>query len=460
MGQRPEIYLMPDARQIAAEILHDLDSGNHTLDTLLERNDPRLRQLKRVDRALAHALIFGVLRWQSRLDWTLGHLLRQPQKKLDPWVRIVLRMGLFQIDHLNRIPDSAVVHTAVDLVKTNNRRWAAGFVNGVLRNALRRTKPPPMPDIDKNPVAGLAVRCAFPPWLVSRWIKRWGLDSARALCDAVNQIPGITVRSNTLKTTRANLIESLQSEVKSIAPTSHSPEGVRLVSPDRPIDKWHAYQQGWFQVQDEAAQIISHYLDPHPGMRIWDTCAGLGTKTGHIAQLIEDRGHILASDLDSEKLKKLDREMQRLGVSCVTTRCLDLQSPGPVDDLPLFDRILIDAPCSGLGVLQKNPDGKWRSTLADIDICAKRQLAILSRAIKHLHPEGILVYAVCSVEPEENEGVVRSFLQKHREFVIHFPEMMPVSDARKLMTPEGFLQTLPHQNQMDGFFAAAFKRRA
>lgn len=451
---------MPNARQIAAEILHDLECGNHTLDTLLERYDPLLRRLQRPDRALAHALIFGVLRWQSRLDWTLGHLLRKPKKKLDPWVRIVLRMGLFQIDYLNRIPDSAVVHTAVDLVKTNNRKWAAGFVNGVLRNALRRTKPPPLPDIDKDPVAALAVGYAFPPWLASRWIKRWGIDSTRALCDAVNQIPDITVRANTLKTTRAKLIESLQSEVKSIAPTRHSPEGVRLVSPDRPIDKWPAYQQGWFQVQDEAAQIISHYLDPHPGMRIWDACAGLGTKTGHIAQLINDQAGVLASDLDSEKLKKLDREMQRLGVSCVATRPLDLQSPDSVDDLPFFDRILIDAPCSGLGVLQKNPDGKWRSTSDDIDICAKRQLAILANAVKHLQPEGILVYAVCSVEPEENEWVVRSFLQKHRDFVIHFPEMTSVSGARKLMTPEGFLLTLPHQNQMDGFFAAAFKRRA
>lgn len=452
--------MMPSARQIAAEILYDLDSGNHTLDMLLQRNDTRLRQLQRPDRALAHALIFGVLRWQSRLDWTLGHLLQQPKKKLDPWVRIILRMGLFQIDHLNRIPDSAVVHTAVDLVKTNNRRWAAGFVNGVLRNALRRTKPVPMPDIDKEPVAGLAVRYAFPPWLVSRWIKCWGIDSTRALCDAVNQIPDITVRANTLKTTRANLIESLQSEVKSITPTRHSPEGVRIVSPGRPIDKWPAYQQGWFQVQDEAAQIISHYLNPQPGMHIWDACAGLGTKTGHIAQLISDQGHILASDLNWEKLNQLSREMQRLGVSCVTTRTLDLQSPEPVNDLPLFDRILIDAPCSGLGVLQKNPDGKWRSTLADIDICAKRQLTILENAVKRLQSEGILVYAVCSVEPEENEWVVRSFLQKHREFVIYSSEMTSVSGARKLMMPEGFLQTLPHQNQMDGFFAAAFKRRS
>jgi 16S rRNA (cytosine967-C5)-methyltransferase len=248
--------------------------------------------------------------------------------------------------------------------------------------------------------------------------------------------------------------------VASVSPTRHSPEGVRLVSPNRPIDKWSAFQKGWFQVQDEAAQIISHFLDPRPGMRIWDACAGLGTKTAHIAQLADNRARLLASDLESEKLKKLKLEMQRLGISCVTTRPLDVQSPKPIDDLPLFDRILVDAPCSGLGVLQKNPDGKWRTTASDIDACARRQRAILSNMVKYLHPEGVLVYAVCSVEPEENELVIRRFLQKHPEFVIHFPELTSVANARELMTPEGFLQTLPHQNQMDGFFAAALARRA
>jgi 16S rRNA (cytosine967-C5)-methyltransferase len=450
---------MPNARQIAAEILHALDCGNQTLDAQLERNDALLSQLQRADRALAHALIFGVLRWQSRLDWRLDHLLRKPKKKLDVWVQIVLRMGLFQIDHLDRIPDSAVVHTAVDLVKSNNRKWAAGLVNAVLRNALRRSELPPTPDVDNDPVAGMAIRYAFPPWLVSRWIAHWGIESTKSLCRAVNQIPAISIRSNTLKTTRERLMTSLQGEARSICPTRHSPEGIRVISPDRSIDRWPAYRQGLFQVQDEAAQIISHVLDPAQGMRIWDACAGLGTKTGHIAQLIKDHGWVLASDLDREKLKKLNREMGRLGVSCVATRPLDLASSAPVVDVPLFHRILVDAPCSGLGVLQKNPDGKWRTREADIAICAARQLAMLSNAVKHLAPGGILVYAVCSVEPEENERVARSFLQKHREFVIHLPEMIFVADAQKLVTPEGFLRTLPHQNQMDGFFAAAFKRR-
>jgi 16S rRNA (cytosine967-C5)-methyltransferase len=452
--------MMPDARQIAAEILHALHCGDQTLDTLLERNDASLRRLQRPDRALAHALIFGVLRWQGRLDWRLGHLLRQPQKRLDSWVRIVLRLGLFQIEHLDRIPDSAAVHTAVNLVKSNNRQWAAGFVNAVLRNALRGTNVPPMPDINDDPAAGLAVRYAFPPWLVSRWIAHWGLESATALCEAVNQIPPITLRSNTLKTTRERLMASLKGEAKSMSLTRHTPEGIGLVSPDRSIDLWPAFQQGWFQVQDEAAQIISHYLDPRPGMRIWDACAGLGTKTGHIAQLIEDQGRIVASDLDRDKLHKLNREMERLGVSCVKTRLLDLHACEPADAEPLFHRILVDAPCSGLGVLQKNPDGKWRAKASEIGNYAERQLAMLSNAVRRLQPEGIMVYAVCSLEPEENEGVVRSFLQKHREFVIHFPEMVFVADAQKLMTPEGFLRTLPHRNQMDGFFAAAFKQRA
>ena len=167
-----------------------------------------------------------------------------------------------------------------------------------------------------------------------------------------------------------------------------------------------------------------------------------------------------ASDLDPLKLASLETEMQRLGITCVETGVLDATGPVRFDEAPLFDRILVDAPCTGLGVLQKNPDGKWRTRIDDIDTCARRQLRLLSTACEHLLPEGILVYAVCSMEPEENELLVRSFLQNHPEFVIHCPDITSVANARKLMTSEGFLRTQPHQHNMDGFFAAALRRRA
>lgn len=426
---------------------------------LLEQTEPLFDQLGRADRALAHALIFGVARWQGRLDWILDGLLQRPAKRLDPWIRIVLRMGLFQILYLDRIPNSAAVHTAVELVKTNDRKWAAGLVNGVLRTATRQTEPTPMPEPSDDPVAGLAIRHAFPSWLIARWIQRWGFDETRSLCMSLNRIPPITLRTNTLKTTRDALIDALDQEVKSILPTLYSPEGIHCVAPHRPIKKWNTYAAGWFQVQDEAAQIVSYYLQVRPGHRVWDACAGVGTKTAHLAQLMNNSGELTATDLASVKLKKLDADLKRLGISCVRTRRLNLQHPDQLNGLPLFDRILVDAPCTGLGVLQKNPDGKWRIRAADIGASARKQLAMLTNAASYLRPGGRLVYAVCSLEPEENERLIESFLQKHPDFVIPSADISSIMNARKLMTSEGFLRTVPHQHQMDGFFAAALKRR-
>ena len=452
------IHVMPNARRIAADILYELLDGKQTLDTLLNRAEPKLSGLPRPERALTHALIFGVLRWQGQLDWILGRLLQHPKRKLDPWIRIVLRLGLFQIHHLDRVPDSAAVNTAVELVKSKHK-WAAGFVNGVLRSAARQTRPLPFPDSDQDPINALAVRHAFPSWLISRWLDRWGMETTQALCSAVNRIPPITIRTNTLKTTRSALCEALQSEVKALSCTNHSPEGIQCTSALRPIPAWTAYREGWFQIQDEAAQIVGHLLAPQPGHRVWDVCAGLGTKTAHLAQLMDDRGRLTASDLDPLKLASLETEMQRLGITCVETGVLDATGPVRFADAALYDRILVDAPCTGLGVLQKNPDGKWRTRIDDIDACARRQLRLLSAACEHLRPEGILVYAVCSMEPEENEILVRSFLQNHPEFVIHLPDITSVANARKLMTSEGFLRTQPHHHKMDGFFAAALRRR-
>lgn len=450
---------MPNARQIAADLLFRLQDSRDTLDMFLERAEPLFNQLDRADRALAHALIFGVSRWQGQLDWILEGLLQRPDKKLDPWVRTILRMGLFQIGHLDRIPNSAAVHTAVELAKTNNRKWAAGFINGVLRAAIRQTEPKPMPALDDDPVAALAIRHAFPFWLIERWIRRWGFDATQSLCIALNRIPSITLRTNTLKTTRDALIGALRHEVKSIRPTQSSPAGIHCASPRRSIQQWDAYAAGWFQVQDEAAQMVSYYLQVRPGQRVWDACAGVGTKTAHMAQLMNNQGELTATDLTSAKLHKLEADLQRLGIACVRTRRLDLEHPDQLNGLPLFDRILVDAPCTGLGVLQKNPDGKWRTREADIGACAAKQLAMLTNAAKHLRPDGRLVYAVCSVEPEENEGVIESFLQKHPDFVIYAPDISSTANTQNLMTSKGFLRTLPHQHQMDGFFAAALKRR-
>ena len=450
---------MTQARNIASNVLYRCQSGKHTLDHVLSQADQQIQRLHRVDRALLHAIVYGVLRWQARLDWVIDHLTLRPGKRIDPLVRVILRMGVFQIHYLERIPISAAVNTCVELTKKKQRKWASGFVNSVLRRAADRGKEIPWPDRNNDPIAFMSIFHAFPQWLISRWIGYWGMDETEALCKAINTIPPITIRTNTLRVDRRRLMEHIQTEAKGVSPTAHSPEGISFSSVSHPLAHWKAFQKGWFQVQSEAPQCIAHLLDVSSGHRVWDACAGLGTKTAHLAQRMENKGHIVATDLSANKLDELKVEMRRLGITIVDPLQLDLAQPPAHWHYSPYDRILVDAPCSGLGVLQKNPDGKWRSNPTVIQNNSHQQLTLLDNAAVHLKPKGIMVYAVCSIEPEENEQVIQGFLQKHPEFAIDQPKLDQVMDRKELLTSEGFVKTLPHQHQMDGFFAAALKKR-
>ncbi len=449
--------VMPNSRQIALDILLQVKRYQQPVDHWLATMAVLIDQLGRSDRALVHALVYGTLRWQMKLDHIIDHLADKPGK-IDERVRIILRMALFQIHHMDRIPISAAVNTAVELAKQNKRKWASGFVNGLLRRATASGNSIRLPDETSSPECHLSVAQSLPVWLAERWIGRWGKDEAQRLAKAINTIPDITIRANTLKTDRDGLMAAIADSAEIVRKTMRSPDGVVVSKLDRPFHQWDIFQQGWFQVQDEAAQLVTHLLDPQPGHYVWDTCAGLGTKTGHIGQRLRNRGSILATDMQPAKLQRLQEEMVRLGVTTVSTRVLDLTGLTTRDDLPKFDRILVDAPCSGLGVLQKNPDGKWRLSADDLIRFQKRQLELLERTAPHLRTGGILVYAVCSFEPEENESVINAFLQKHPGFAINPPENIFEATFGDTLTSNGWISTQPHRHGMDGFFAAALIR--
>ncbi|MCJ8500574.1 16S rRNA (cytosine(967)-C(5))-methyltransferase RsmB [Desulfatitalea alkaliphila] len=450
---------MSNARQIAFDLLCGVQQGEYPLDHLLDAAADRFEDLSRPDRALAHALIYGTLRWQGRLDHVIDFWGKKPEK-IDPRVRIVLRMALFQFLFMDRVPQRAIVHSAVELTKRNGRRYAAGFVNGVLRRALAAPEQVVWPDAAQDPVGWLATHHALPPWLARRWIERWGLTEAEALCTAINTIPEVTLRVNTLRTDRDALLQALGQDTEQIRTTHHSPEGIVVAGFKRSLTQWSSYQAGLFQVQDEAAQLVTHLVAPQPGETIWDACAGLGTKTAHLAQLMDHRGTLLAADRQGTKLDRLENEMTRLGITMVRRQVMDLEIPNAADGLPSFDRILVDAPCSGLGVLRKNPDGKWHTRPADLARCRQRQLTLLNSVAVHVRNGGRLVYAVCSMEPEENEGVVEQFLQNRSDFAIYRPEMNEVASPETFLTSEGYLKTMPHRHGMDGFFAVCLVRSA
>ncbi len=460
MGTETSNTQAQEPRRLAWMVLKESTTSQKTLDQTLEAFTTAFDSLSRRDRSLANALIYGTLRWRGHLDWIIAPFSQKKLQQVDPEVMWLLRMALFQIIHMDKIPVSAAVNTAVTVAKFHIHKGAAGFVNAVLRKAATKwqTIAPPNPDTD--PEHFVSVEKSLPLWLARRWITRFGMAKTLALGDAINTIPPITLRVNTLKTSRETLLETMTSQAGHAWKTSTSALGISLKGPSMAIHDMDAFKAGEFQVQDEAAQLVTaHFLNPRPGERILDACAGLGGKTGHIAQLMENRGKIVAGDTDPRKLTQLEDEMKRLGLDIISTRTINLLKPETLDFKMPFDRVLVDAPCSGLGVLRRNPDTKWKRTKKDIARLAVRQEKMLFNIADLVAPGGTLVYAVCSCEPRENETVIQNFLARRPDFTIdmknalgHGPrENDPVSS-------HGCFCTWPDTLDMDGFFAVALHR--
>jgi 16S rRNA (cytosine967-C5)-methyltransferase len=449
---------MVDARNTALKVLNTLDQERQTLDGILEDITPRTGSLSRRDRALFNALIYGVLRWRGRLDYIISHFSNTPLKKIEPGVLNILRLGLFQIIYLDRIPDSAAVNTSVELTRHIGASRAAGFANALLRKAAANYGSVVFPTLKSDPVAFFSTAHSLPDWLARRWQHRYNPETLTALCNAINTIPPITIRTNTLKASRPQLMRSLQDDVEHISPAPDAPDGITMNKLKRSIPDLPAFKKGWFQVQDEAAQLVSLLINPQPEESVLDACAGLGGKTAHIAQLMRNKGNIAAVDKDEKKLQQLDKEMRRLDISIVHPTCHDLNLPLDIKQQGDFDRILLDAPCSGLGVLRRNPDIKWKSSEAALKRHAGVQKQFLDNLAPLAKPNGILVYAVCSIEPEENEAVIAAFLKKHPEFVIDKSLGKLPKTLHSMVEPATGFKTLPLLNHMDGFYFVRLKK--
>lgn len=446
------------ARRIALSVLDGLDNSNVTLDNLISQAYKQKPGLILRDRALCTKLVFGVLRWRGRLDWLIQHLSKTPLHKIDPPVLNIVRLGLYQIVFLSRIPVSAAVNDSVELAKEKAPLWVVRFVNALLRSAVRQAREIPLPDVGEDPIVAIAVRESHPPWMVKRWVKRMGVEETRRLCRANNQIPPVTVRVNTLQVSRQKLLSSLRGRVRYMSKTKFAPDGVTFRGLQQAVDEIPAFQQGWFQVQDEAAQLVTYLLEPKPGEAVLDACAGLGGKTGHIAQLMNNSGRIVAADDESRKLSELKASMARLAVSSVTTWQHDSATPAPEDLAGTFDRVLIDAPCSGLGVIRRNPDIRWKKREEDLTRLQAEQRRLLAYLAPLVKRGGLLLYCVCSLEPEEGETVVEGFLKSHGNFVIDCAFTKFAENCSPFVDKSGVFRTLPHEHDMDGFFAVRLKR--
>lgn len=448
------------ARVEALGILCRVEEDQAYADLALEAALTRAK-LPRRDRALATELVYGTLRWQRRLDWILAPHSRRSLMRLDPWVRNLLRLTAYQLQFLGKVPAWAAVNDAVALAKlraaTGGRKPggpspgnAAPFVNAVLRSLTRSGSLPPLPP---DPLEAAATRLAFPTWLTRRWAEQRGLDEAERLMTALDERPPFTVRVTLLKCSRAALAGRLADEEEVGSwPTDYAPDGLVLESPGA-ISRFKSFKEGWFTVQDEASMLVGHFLDPKPGETVADVCAAPGTKTTHLAQLMEARGRVLAFDVHAERLGLVAKAAVRLGATIVECHAGRAETLAP-EFRGRCDRVLVDAPCSNLGVLRRNPDVKWRRSPADFPRLQARQRALIEAGASMARSGAHLVYATCSLEPEENEDVVAPFLAAHPEWVLDPPASFPIP-----LEPPGVLRCLPQRHGTDGFTAFRLRRQ-
>jgi 16S rRNA (cytosine967-C5)-methyltransferase len=436
------------ARQVAFQALKQIQRGafaDVALDRALSQS-----QLDERDRKLATELIYGCIRRQRTLDTIVTTLATKPAEKQPPELRLILHLGLYQLRYLNHIPASAAINTTVDLAKENGFSGLSGFVNGLLRQYDR--KPHQALPQSANPTTQIGIEHSFPDWIVQVYLDQFGPEATIQLCEWLNQPPPIDLRVNTLKTTIAQVETQFQQANIPTQRLPYCPQALRLHHAGA-IPTLPGFTNGEWIIQDSSAQLVADLLDPQPGETIVDACAAPGGKTLHIAELMQGQGTVWAIDKTESRLKKIQQNVDRLGLSNIQIKTADSRN------IPEFvgqcDRVLVDAPCSGLGTLNRHADARWRQTPESVNELSQLQTAILAHAATWLKPQGILVYATCTLHPQENEIVVQQFLTQHPEWQIEAPK---TANLRDLTSPEGWIKVLPHQQQMDGFFMVRLKK--
>lgn len=440
-------------RIAAVAILNLVDRGGFAEPLLDDALSGSLLTEKH-DRGLLTSLVYGVLRWQGFLDWIIAGLYLGDAGRMDAGIRNILRVALFQFFFTERIPSFAIVNEAV---KTAKQLFPGrqGLVNAVLRNFLRKKDRIVFPEEVDDPILHLSVVHSHPLWLVKKLADTFGLAETGAICRANNEIPPLTARINRLRSSRDQAAEALRAQGVVVHPTGLSPDGLNLADLPCPIRELAAYKSGLLYIQDEASQLISYLVSPQPAETVLDLCAGTGGKTTQLAELMGNEGKIFAVDIKQDRITELHKTAGRLGIKIITGCASDARAPLPEEIPRLFDRILVDAPCSGSGTLRRNPEIKWRLKGGDIPALTANQLALLSNAADYVKDGGNLVYATCSILPEENEEVVNRFLRLRKDF--HLCPPGPAIPAQ-LIDPGGFFRTSVHRDNTDAFFGAILSK--
>ena len=457
-----------NARSVALECLLTLSHSSASIASVVDSAFGRRPAIDGRERRLVNGLVYGVIRWQRQLDWILDQFIN-PRFQLDARHRNILRLGAFQLLHLDGIPAHAAIFETVQLAtshprKSSGGRKTAGFINAVLRSIQREGTSVAYPPLDTNPIEHIAFSLSYPIWLVKRWLQTRGVSWTLAFCRASNQTAPLAFRVNTLLAQPEEVCQSL--EMKGLPASLSKVASDGIVLENRTITTFDAagdltlkdlLNRNDIYVQDESAMLVAHLLSPEDAGFIVDLCAAPGGKTTHLAHLMRNTGKIIAVDASGKKIALLQKNCRHLDVHNVETRVMDA-TKADLSFIKTADAVLIDAPCSGFGTLRRHPDIRWNKTAKQVRALSEIQYNLLKNAAVHIKPGGILVYSTCSIEPMENEEVIQRFL-------VDFP-MYRIENARgflpdvppSVITPQGFVQTFPHEHGVDGAFAARLRK--
>lgn len=447
-----------NARALALQILYEVQTkeayANLALSAALKQQD-----LPRQEAALCTELVYGTLRRQGTIDCVLGHFCRQKLGKLPPRILLTMRLGAYQLLYMDKIPASAAVNEAVKLARRFGHSGTAGLTNAVLRNIDREKAKivagDYFPDRETEPAAYLAAKYSHPQWLIAEWLARFGFDEAAALAEFDNQPSDYTLRVNTLKMTRDRVLDYLQGEGVAASACPWPKEAILISSGAGNAALQRLIESGVLYPQQLSSMLAAHVLAPAPGATVLDVCAAPGGKTTHMATLMQNRGQILAFDIHEHKLQLINNNAKRLGIGIIQAACADSRDLASVPD-ESADYILVDAPCSGLGVLRTRPDSRWHKTPQTSPELSALGYAILCEAVKKLKPGGELVFSTCTISERENEGNCARLLAEH-------PQMrpLPISCLPEVFGGKAQVQILPTTHgwdnlHPDGFFFAKF----
>ncbi len=440
------------ARQTALDIICSVIDGGAYANIALNKA-LRSKTCDDRDRRFITELVYGTVKAKGTLDWLLSQLSSRPLNKIDKVVLNILRMGLYQLFYLDKVPASAACNESTELAKAAGHLGTAKFVNGILRSAVRSKEAGTIvfPKYEDEPALSIALTEFHPEWLVKRWLQQFGAEETQALCRYNNLPPVLSLRTNTLKTTRDVLLADLQAAGFEAEPSKWCEEGI-VCSKTAGINKLLEKHPDAFYMQDESSMLVAHVVNPQPGIAVLDLCAAPGGKTTHLAQLMQNKGSIYACDIHLHKMKLIEDNANRLGIEIIKTVLQDAAVFKP-EWSAAFDCVLVDAPCSGLGVLRRRAEARWRKSQKDLQVFPPLQKAILKNAARYVKPCGMLVYSTCTLEAAENSGLVQEFLAAHPNFeYAGFKHPLTGATVNEL-------QLLPQRDGVDGFYICAMRRK-